>query len=114
MSSDTFTALVVIGFGAVMCLAALVVFGLGYFFIIRPNMERSKIVNQNWETFAREKSLTFAKGVRPSISGSYQGRQVKLAVINPEDDFAGPVRPVRNTISRTHAKASTLRASALP
>jgi hypothetical protein len=92
MSSDTVTALVVIGFGAATCLGALAVFGLGYFFIIRPNIERSNVVNRNWETFAREKSLTFTKGVRPNISGLYQGRQVKLAVINPDYDFDGPVR----------------------
>jgi hypothetical protein len=92
MSSDTVTALVVIGFGAVMCLAVLVVFGLGFFFIIRPNIERSKVVNRNWESFALGKNLTYVQGGRPKISGLYQGRQVKLLVINPDYDFDGPVR----------------------
>ena len=97
MSSDAVTALVVLGFGAVACLAALAVFGLGYFFIIRPNIERSKVVNRNWESFAREKGLAFVKDGRPRISGSYQGREVKLAVINPDYDFDGPVRVTGRT-----------------
>jgi hypothetical protein len=104
MSSDIVTMLIILGFGAVMCMGALVVFGLGYFFIIRPNIERTKVVNQNWEKFAREKSLTYTKGGRPIISGLYHGRQVKLAVINPDYDFDGPVRV---TAGRT-AKSSYL------
>ena len=92
MSSDTVTMLIIIGFGAVACLAALMVFGLAYFFIIRPRIERTRVVNLNWESFAREKSLTFVKGGYPRISGLYQGREVKLAVINPDYDFDGPVR----------------------
>lgn len=103
MSSDTVVTLIVLGFGAVMCLTTVPVFGLAYFFIIRPGIERSNVVNRNWESFAREKSLTFAKGARPAVSGSYRGRQVKLAVINPDYDFDGPVR-----VSGRTAKSSYL------
>ena len=99
MSSDTVYTLIIIGLGGIVCFGALAIFGLGAYFIIRPSINRSKVVNQNWETFAREKSLTFAKGVRPTISGLYQGRQVKLAVINPDYDFDGPVRFTGRTTS---------------
>ncbi len=92
MSSDNFYTLMTIGLAAIMCLGVLTVFGLGAFFIIRSGVNRSKVVNQNWETFAREKSLTFVKGGRPSISGEYQGRQVELRIVNPRYDFDGPVK----------------------
>jgi len=65
---------------------------LFFFFVIRPGIERGKVVNRNWETFAREKSLTFVKGNHPRISGMYRGREVKLLVINPDYDFEGRVR----------------------
>ena len=87
MSSDLYTTLIVLGFLGIMCLGALVVFGLAYFFILRPSFERSKVVNRNWELFAGQKGLTFLKNFEGGISGSYQGRQVKLAVINPDYDF---------------------------
>jgi hypothetical protein len=97
MSSDTVTMLILMGFGVVACLAALAVFGLAYFFIVRPRIERTRVVNLNWESFAREKSLTFVKGGYPRISGTYRGREVKLAVINPDYDFDGPVRVTGRT-----------------
>jgi hypothetical protein len=85
--------LVIIGLAGIGFCGALTIAGLGvYFMILRPNIKQSNIMKQNWETFAREKSLTFTKGFRPRISGLYKGRQVKLAVINPDYDFAGPVR----------------------
>jgi hypothetical protein len=102
MSSDAYTTLIVIGFLAVMCLGALVVLGLGYLFIIRPNLERTKVVNRNWESFAGEKSLTFVKGGYPAISGTYRGRQVKLAVVNPNYDFDGPVRVTAGRTASTN------------
>ena len=92
MSSDLYTTLIVLGFLGIMCLGALVVFGLAYFFILRPGFERSKVVNRNWELFAGQKGLTFLKNFEDGISGVYQGRQVKLAVINPDYDFEGRVR----------------------
>lgn len=109
MSSDTLYTLMIIGVVAIMCLGALAVFGLGAFFIIRSGVNRSKVVNRNWESFAREKSLTFVKGGHPVISGLYQGREVKLAVVNPDYDFDGPVRVTGRTtkssflITRTSA-----------
>jgi hypothetical protein len=102
MSSDAYTTLIVIGFLAVMCLGALVVLGLGYLFIIRPNLERTKVVNRNWESFAGEKSLTFVRGGYPGISGTYRGRQVKLAVVNPNYDFDGPVRVTAGRTASTN------------
>jgi hypothetical protein len=93
MSSQNVYLLIFIGLGGIVFLGALAIFGLGaYFMVIRPNLKRANVVKQNWETFAREKSLTFTTGVRPRVSGLYQGRQVKLAVINPDYDFAGTVR----------------------
>jgi hypothetical protein len=100
MSSDAYTTLIVIGFLAVMCLGALVVLGLGYLFIIRPNLERTKVVNRNWESFAGEKGLTFVKGGYPAISGTYRGRPVKLAVVNPNYDFEGTNRIVAGRTAR--------------
>jgi hypothetical protein len=100
MSSDTVYMLIAIGLGGIVCLGALAVFGLGaYFLIIRPGINRSNVVNRNWEAFARNKGLTFVKGVRPGISGVYQGRQVKLVVINPIYDFDGPVKVTGRTTS---------------
>jgi hypothetical protein len=92
MSSDLSTALIVIGFLGVMCLGVLIVFGLGYLFIVRPNIERTKVVNQNWEAFAREKGFTFARGGYPRLDGTYRGREVRLAVVNPRYDFDGTTR----------------------
>lgn len=103
MSSDTVYTLIIIGLGGIVCFGALAVFGLGaYFLILRPSINRSRVVNQNWEKFAREKRLTFTKGVRPGISGLYQGRQVKLAVINPDYDFDGPARFTGRTTSSNY------------
>jgi hypothetical protein len=103
MSSDTVYMLIAIGLGGIVCLGALAVFGLGaYFLIIRPGINRSNVVNQNWEAFARKKSLTFVKGARPGITGAYQGRQVKLAVINPNYDFDGPVKVTGRTTSSNY------------
>jgi hypothetical protein len=103
MSSDTVYMLIVIGLGGIICFGALAVFGLGaYFLIIRPGINRSNVVNRNWEAFARKKGLTFVKGVRPGISGVYQGRQVKLAVINPIYDFDGPVKVTGRTTSSNY------------
>ena len=95
MSSDPYTILTVLGILGFICLSTLgtvVVFGLFFYFVIRPNIERSKVVHRNWELFAGQKGLTFLNGTRPSISGLYQGREMKLAVINPDYDFDGPVR----------------------
>lgn len=92
MPSDDFYTLMTFGLVAVMCLGALAVFGLGAFFIVRSGVNRTKVVNQSWETLARGKGLTFVKGGYPKISGEYQGRQVELRIVNPRYDFDGPVQ----------------------
>ena len=95
MPSDIYsimTILIVLGFICLGTLGTLVGLGLLYYFVIRPNIERSKVVERNWELFAGQKGLTCLKGISPRISGLYQGREVKLAVINPDYDFDGPIR----------------------
>ena len=105
MSSDPYTILTILGVLGFICLSTLgtvVVFGLFFYFVIRPNIERSKVVNRNWELFAAQKGLTFLNGTRPSITGLYQGREMKLAVINPEYDFEGPVRFTAGKIAKSN------------
>lgn len=111
MPFDNLYTLIIIVAGGILCLGVLMIVGLGIFLIIRANINRSKVLNSNWERFARNKGLTFVKGGYPRLSGPYRGREVKLAVINPDYDFEGHVQITAGTTTSSNVLVTRASAS---